>query len=125
MESTSLNLNIQELKTFLPAKDFESSLTFYNDIGFSTVWNNNGLALLDKDGFKFLLQRFYVKDHSENFVMHLLVDSADDWWRNLDQITSSKHYHINLTKPEDRAWGIRDFAFSDPSGVLWRVGNAL
>jgi hypothetical protein len=125
MENHQLNLKIIELKTFIPAKNFDFSTAFYTDIGFSTVWNNSQLALFDMNGFRFLLQRFYVKDFVENFVMHLLVSNADDWWTKLNEVASKKNYDIHLTSPEDREWGVRDFTFSDPSGVLWRVGNTL
>lgn len=125
MKNDQLNLKIIELKTFIPSKNFDLSLKFYNDIGFSTVWNNNQMALLDMEGFKFLLQRFYTRDFAENFVMHLLVDSADDWWKKLNEIIPSEKYDIRLTTPEDREWGLRDFTFLDPSGILWRVGNTI
>lgn len=119
------NLQIKELKTFVPSKDFYLSLRFYNEIGFATVWKTDQLALLAIDDFKFLLQRFYVKDFVENFMMHLLVDNADEWWKKLNIIASSEKYNMHLTTPENRDWGFRDFTFSDPSGVLWRVGNII
>lgn len=125
MESKELDLEIIELKSFVPAQDFDLSMRFYKDIGFSTVWNDNQLALLNYNGFKFLLQNFYLKDHAENFVMHLLVNNADHWWHKLNEVNLNKEYNIHLTEPENRDWGIRDFIFLDPSGVMWRVGNSI
>lgn len=125
MKNEKLDLKVIELKSFVPAKDFDLSIKFYNDIGFSTVWNNDQLALLDYNGFKFLLQNFYLKDFAENFVMHLLVNNADDWWHKINGIVLDKGYNIHLTSPENREWGLRDFIFSDLSGVMWRVGNLI
>ena len=76
-----------ELKPYLPSKNFELSSNFYNKIGFITIWNDGEIALMDHSGFRFILQRFYVKEFAENFVMHLLVLNADDWWKKLSQIT--------------------------------------
>jgi hypothetical protein len=54
-----------ELKAFVPAKDFEISKQFYQDLGFTLCWSNGGLAYLHqgphgnhgKAGI--LLQNFY------------------------------------------------------------------
>jgi len=125
MANKQLDLAIIELKSFVPAKDFDLSMRFYNDIGFTTSWHDNQLALMDYNGFKFLLQNFYLKDHAENYVMHLLVTNADHWWEKINEANSDKGYNIQLTAPEDRTWGIRDFILLDPSGVMWRIGNEL
>lgn len=123
MENKQLDLAVIALKPFVPAKDFDLSIRFYNDIGFATAWHDNQLALMDYHGFKFLLQNFYLKEHAENYVMHLLVNNADHWWEKINEANSNKEYNILLTVPEDRAWGLRDFTLLDPSGVLWRIGN--
>lgn len=125
MENKQPDLEIIELKPFVPAKNFDLSIMFYNDIGFSTSWKDNQLALLEYKGFKFLLQNFYIKDLAENFVMHLLVNNADHWWQRINEVINDKGYDIHLTLPENREWGVRDFVFLDPSGVMWRVGNTI
>jgi len=113
------------LKVFIPALNFERSKAFYRDIGFETKWEYDGLAHIEVSGMGFLLQNFYVKEFAENLVMHLLVASADDWWCTINQVTKFKGYDISLSSPEDRPWGLRDFSFKDPSGVLWRVANEI
>lgn len=81
------NLDPIELKAFLPAKDFELSKQFYQDLGFTLCWGEEvDLAYLHygdhgshgKVGF--LLQRYYVKEFAENLMMHLLVKDVDAWW---------------------------------------------
>ncbi|SEK17633.1 VOC family protein [Parapedobacter koreensis] len=52
-------------------------------------------------------------------------NNADHWWEKINEINSNKDDNIQLTAPEDRAWGIRDFTLLDPSGVMWRIGNRL
>jgi predicted lactoylglutathione lyase len=37
-------LNIIELKAFVPAKDFELSKQFYQDMGFTLCWSEGNLA---------------------------------------------------------------------------------
>lgn len=68
-----------ELKAHIPARDFEVSKQFYQDIGFTLCWSNGGLALLHygphgEHGLPaFLLQDHYVKEFAENLQMHLHV----------------------------------------------------
>jgi hypothetical protein len=69
--------NVLDLKSFVPARDFELSRRFYQDLGFTENWANKDAAELQLGGFRFLLQNFYVKEHAENFMMHLMVKDAD------------------------------------------------
>jgi uncharacterized glyoxalase superfamily protein PhnB len=32
---------------------------------------------------------------------------------------------VSASEPEDKPWGMREFALSDPNGTLVRVGQAL
>lgn len=66
MENTS-NLDIIEIKPFVPSKDYTLSLNFYNAMDFSTLWRDDQLALMDCNGFKFFLQNFYQKELAENY----------------------------------------------------------
>jgi len=120
-----LNTNVVEIKAFVPAKDFEVSSKFYLDLGFEIPWSDENLAYVRFQNTSFMLQNFYLKDHSENFVMHLLVESADDWHETLESKGIAGKYNISMNSPEDRPWKMRDFEMVDPSGVLWRIGNNL
>jgi Glyoxalase/Bleomycin resistance protein/Dioxygenase superfamily len=72
-----------EAKAFAPARDFVLSKQFYLDLGFEVAWSSDDLAYVRKGRSSFLLQRFYNKEHADNFMMHLLVDDVDAWWRHV------------------------------------------
>jgi hypothetical protein len=46
--SKTLNLTTVELKAFVPSKDLDVSKQFYQDLGFTVVWSNEGLAYRTK-----------------------------------------------------------------------------
>ena len=71
------DLTAIELKAFVPAKDFEKSRRFYQDLGFTTAWSSDGLAYIRHGNTSFLLQEFPVG--IDNFMMHLLVQDVDAW----------------------------------------------
>lgn len=66
-------MDVIEIKAFVPAKDFDLSLQFYRDPGFKAGILSADMVYLYVGRCSFLLQRFHVKEHTENFMMHILV----------------------------------------------------
>ena len=52
------DLTAIEIKAFVPAKDFELSKRFYQDLGFTVGWSSEGLAYIRHGNTSFLLQEF-------------------------------------------------------------------
>ncbi|NYE29653.1 catechol 2,3-dioxygenase-like lactoylglutathione lyase family enzyme [Rhodanobacter sp. K2T2] len=120
-----MNLDTVEIKAFVPARDFELSKRFYEDLGFSVAWSSNDLAYLHAGPSSFLLQRFYQQEHAANFMMHLLVADVEAWWKQVVDRQLAERYGVKAQAPEDRPWGVRDFVLVDPTGVLWRIGQNI
>jgi uncharacterized glyoxalase superfamily protein PhnB len=114
-----------EIKAFVPARDFELSKRFYADLGFTIAFSSDDLAYLHAGSSSFLLQKFYVREHAENFMMHLLVQDVEAWWQHVVAQNIAERYGVRTAPPEDRPWRIRDFVITDPSGVLWRIGQNI
>ena len=77
------NLRTIELKAFIPAKDYELSKRFYEDVGFTLASDTDGVAYFQHENVSFLLQRFYTKELAENLMLHLLVEDVDAWWAKI------------------------------------------
>lgn len=123
------NLNVVEIKAFLPSKDFELSKQFYQDLGFSVEWSSGDMAYLRCDKSSVLLNNgFYTKEFAEHLMMHLQVEDVDAWWQRVtERKLEAKYgqYGVHPQPPEVRPWGMKDFCISDPSGVLWRIGQVV
>ncbi|MCJ8298010.1 MAG: hypothetical protein MJK13_03610 [Pseudomonadales bacterium] len=52
-------LEVVEIKAFIPAKNFQLSKCFYTDIGLTKCSDGNGIAYFKHDNSSFLLQGFY------------------------------------------------------------------
>ena len=117
--------DVIEIKAFVPARDMDLSLRFYRDLGFETPWTSDDLAYLHVGNCSFLLQKFHVAAHADNFMMHLLVADVEAWWARVHTQRLAERYGVRALPPEDRPWGIRDFVLVDPSGVLWRIGQNI
>ena len=119
------NLRTIEIKAFVPARDFELSKRFYQDLGFTKASDANGVAYFHHTEASFLLQDFYVEDLAKNLMMHLLVEDVDAWWNSVREADLATRYGVRITEVEERPWRMRDFVLIDPSGVMWRIGQNM
>lgn len=119
------NLRAVEIKAFVPAINFELSKQFYQDIGFTKASEGGGVAYFHFGHVSFLLQDFCTASLAENFMMHLLVEDVDAWWHHIINSGVASKYGVKVTDIETQPWRMRDFCVSDPSGVLWRIGQNL
>ena len=117
------SLCITEIKAFVPSKNFERSKQFYRDLGFTMASDEGGIAYFHFEHASFLLQDFCAESFAENFMMHILVDDVDAWWQRVQQSGVVAKYGVRLSNIESQPWRMRDFCLTDPSGVLWRIGQ--
>jgi hypothetical protein len=117
-------LSVIELKTFIPAKDYNLSKAFYSQMGFTKKSDEEGVAYFNLGSCSFLLQDFYQQQLCENLMMHLLVNDAYAWRKKLSSLDQAS-YGFKLSVVTEQPWGMLDFIVTDPSGVLWRIGQNI
>lgn len=109
---------ILDLKTYVPAKDFEESKRFYAELGFtqSEAWNGDVDCKLGNAQFR--LQNYYNKDWAENFMMLFTVEDVQAWYDFAKPVIDSGRYaNVHISEPES-AGGARLMHIWDPCGVL-------
>jgi uncharacterized glyoxalase superfamily protein PhnB len=117
-------LDIVALRPFVPAKDFETSLRFYGDLGFTAYRLSDSLASIHLGPFAFLLQKFDAEGFATNFMMHLLVNDLENWWRRIEGLDLAARYGVKApSAPALQPWGLTVAYVFDPSGVLWHVAQ--
>jgi hypothetical protein len=113
---------VLDLKPFVPARDMALSRQFYLDLGFQENWGNDEICELQIGEFRFLLQKFYVEEHANNFMMSLAVEDVDSWWEFITKIDLKAKYQLFMAKPPElQPWGLRVLFLSDPTGILWHI----
>ena len=113
---------IVQLNAFVPAKDLDVSKQFYSELGFTLVWSNDDIAQFQIGSYTFLLRKFYVPEHANNFMMALRVEDADPWWQHIEALGLKEKYKLHMVKPPAiQPWGIRVLYISDPTGILWHI----
>jgi len=109
-------VDVVALRPFVPTSDLETSLRFFGDLGFTTSRINDGLATVQLGPFGFLLQKFEAEGFAANFMMQVLVNDLDGWWKRIEALDLAKKYEVKApTAPARQPWGLT----VDPAGVLW------
>ena len=110
-------------RPFLPAKDFERSKRFYEALGFEKKLDGE-VAIFGIGASSFILQKYFQKEHAENFMMQLMVDDLDAWWEHVSLLDLPAMFGVAEPKsPKVQPWGLRVAYLIDPSGVLWHVAQ--
>ena len=121
---TAEALEIDSLRPFLPAKDFQVSKRFYQQLGFKidSEFRDGGGAILRFGSSTFILQNFYVKELAENYMMQIIVRDIDAWWKHIQAAKLDEKFGVQAPRPPVmQPWGILVSYVVDPSGVLWHV----
>jgi uncharacterized glyoxalase superfamily protein PhnB len=117
------SLAVMEIKAFVPAKNFALSMEFYEALGFTRASVFEDVAYFHCGESSFLLQDFFVQEHTANYQMHLLVANVDAWHEKAKAV--AERFNVKVGEPENRPWAMRDFTLFDPSGVLWRIAQNI
>jgi len=113
----------ESARPFLPAKDFNTSKSFYEALGFKKLLDGD-VAIFAVGRTAFILQRYYQKDWAENCMLQLMVDDLDQWWAHIESLDLPKNFGVQPPKPPAmQPWGLRVAYVYDPAGVLWHVSQ--
>ncbi|MFB0495254.1 catechol 2,3-dioxygenase-like lactoylglutathione lyase family enzyme [Mucilaginibacter sp. OAE612] len=111
------------LRPFIGAKDFETSRSFYRDLGFEEVVLDPNMSVFKTGQLAFYLQNAYVKDWIDNTMLFLEVDDVARYWNELLGLDlPAKYAGVRLTPIRVEQWG-RECFLHDPSGILWHFGE--
>lgn len=118
------NLKVIALRVFVPAKDYDDSTRFYEDLGFEVAWAADEVKEMRIEGFSFLLQNYYQKDWADNFMMQLKVADLDAWWELIvEKDLVARYEGVRAAAPKIYPWGLREIHLIDPAGVLWHIAE--
>ena len=68
------NFKINGITPFLPARDFQLSKQFYDDLGFEVVASIHNAVRLEIEGYSFWLQDYYVEEWANNTMLCIYVE---------------------------------------------------
>ena len=112
------------IRPFVPAKEFATSVAFYQALGFSATYQDSKIAVLDLGGFCFILQNFYVAELAANCMVQLAVRDVAAFWGSLPLAKVTARFNVKQPIPPSvQPWGLTVGYIFDPCGVLWHVAG--
>ena len=115
-----MNYKVKNIRSFIGAKNFSESKTFYQELGFQVHEISKDMVLVKvNDDLAFYLQDYYVKDWVNNSMLFLEVDNINTCFNDLQKRNlHNKYKYVRLSEIKTFDWG-RECFLHDPSGVLW------
>jgi predicted enzyme related to lactoylglutathione lyase len=108
----------ENLKAFVPSKDFELSKQFYAEL-FEPTWVDKDVCGFAVGHGGFLLQNFYQPDFANNCMYQIACSDAQEAWRFLSAVVA-RYPGASVRPPKEEPWGLVVYLFG-PSGELWHV----
>jgi len=113
----------KSIRSFIGAKDFDVSRSFYKDLGFTEIILSENMSVFKIDEkLSFYLQKAYVKNWEDNSMIFLEVEDLEFYLEKLKaKKISEKYPKVRVSEIVNNDWG-KEFFVHDPSGILWHMG---
>ena len=107
------------LQPFVPSgSNFEGSKQFFLELGFKVTWDAGDYVGFEKDGCKFILQKFDNKNFAENFMITVGVSNAEEFWKDVNERQLPQKFGIRINPPAQMPYG-KEVNIIDLAGVCW------
>ncbi|HTH54513.1 MAG TPA: hypothetical protein VL728_00620 [Cyclobacteriaceae bacterium] len=112
-------MKLLSLEPFVPSgNDFEGSKKLFQELGFAVHWNAGDYVGFERDGCKFILQNFANKEFAENFMLSVKINSAEEFWKEVNEKQLVKKFGIRISPPTKQPYGT-EVNMIDIAGVCW------
>jgi hypothetical protein len=119
------SMKFLSLEPFVPSgNNFEGSKLFFEELGFSINWDAGDYIGFEKDGCKFILQKYDKKDFAENFMVSVGISNAQEFWNEVNEKQLPQKFGVKLGKPTEQPYG-KEVNIIDIAGVCWHFVEQL
>jgi hypothetical protein len=107
------------LEPFIPSgSNFEGSKQLFQELGFKINWDAGDYTGFERDGCKFILQKYNNKAFAENLMISVRVDNAEEFWKELNEKKLVEKFGIRIQPPARQPYG-KEVNVIDMAGVCW------
>lgn len=119
------SLTVTDVRPFVPARDFAASRDFYVALGWTLLWEDERLALLELGDHDFYLQNCSNDDVIGEHMLFVEVENAQAWHTHVSAILQSKKFPAaRLDEPKIEHYsGAIVVRVEDPSGVVLHLAQ--
>lgn len=107
------------LEPFVPSGDnFEGSKQLFQELGFKINWAVDDYIGFERDGCKFILQKYDKSGFAENFMLSVRVSNAEEFWKEVTEKQLQEKFGIRIGEPTQEPYG-KEVTLIDIAGVCW------
>lgn len=110
-------MQVEDIRVFIPSKDYQISKTFYQSLGFKLTEANKELSILQRGNSTFFLQNYFNQEFAENLMMQLIVTDIEEAFNTISGLEIE---NIRYEPIRNERWG-RVIYLWGPSGELWHI----
>ena len=112
-------MKFQSLEPFVPSgKDFQNSKQLFLELGFKINWDAGDYVGFEKDGCKFILQKYDNEEFAQNLMINVKIDNAEEFWKFVTGKKLPELFGIRIGKPTQQPYG-KEVNIIDIAGVCW------
>ena len=112
-------MKFMSLEPFVPSgSDFEASKQFFQEIGCRISWDAGDYIGFERDGCKFILQKYDNKQFAENLMINVKIDDVEDFRKLVIEKDLPAKYGIKVSLPKQQPYG-KEVNIIDMAGVCW------
>lgn len=107
------------LEPFVPSgNNFEASKKLFGEIGFNINWDAGDYIGFEKNGCKFILQKYDNKAFAENLMINIRVDDVQAFRNGIIEKQLPEKYGIRIGEITHQPYG-KEVNLIDIAGVCW------
>ena len=107
------------LEPFIPSgNNFDAAKNLFVELGFNINWDAGNYIGFEKDGSKFILQKYDNKAFAENLMINIRVDNVQEFRKNIIEKQLSEKYGIRIGEITHQPYG-KEVNVIDIAGVCW------
>lgn len=107
------------LEPFVPSgSNFEGSKKLFQELGFNIKWDAGDYLGFERDGCKFILQKYADKEFAQNFMISVKVNNVDDFRKSVIEKQLPEKFGISIGQISEQPYG-KEVNIIDIAGVCW------
>ncbi len=107
------------LRPFVPSgSNFKLAKQLFQELGFTLEWEDGDYAGFGREGCRFILQKYDVKEFAENFMLTVNVDSVEEFRNSVVEKQLPERFGIRIGKITPMPYG-KEVNVIDLAGVCW------
>ena len=112
-------MKLLSLEPFIPSgPDFENSKLLFQELGFQINWDAGDYVGFEKDGCRFILQRYDSKEFAENLMINVRVDNVEEFRKMVLEKQLPERLGIKIGSATNQPYG-KEVNLIDIAGVCW------